>query len=156
MSKEAFQELMTRVATAAADRPLDADLAHELNERFPPDGETYRAITEACHKAIEEGWMCHHANGDVHFSRPVRPGPDTAGFSVDVVRMKDCRGPHHRHPNGEITMVMPITPGAKFDGAGPGWKVYPPDSAHFPTVSDGEAVVLYLLPDGAIEFTGKT
>jgi hypothetical protein len=29
----------------------------------------------------------------------------------------------------------------------------PPGSAHRPTVSQGRALVLYLLPDGRIEFT---
>ena len=28
-----------------------------------------------------------------------------------------------------------------------------PDSAHYPTVSEGRALILYLLPDGRIEFT---
>jgi hypothetical protein len=72
-----------------------------------------------------------------------------------VVDMDDCIGPHHRHPNGEIDLVMPLTPDARFDGQGAGWKVYPPDSAHRPTVSQGRALVLYLLPDGRIEFTAS-
>ena len=42
---------------------------------------------------------------------------------------------------------------ARFDGQGAGWVVYPADSAHVPTVSGGRALVLYLLPQGAIEFT---
>ena len=36
-----------------------------------------------------------------------------------------------------------------------GWKVYAPGSDHFPTVRGGRALVLYLLPAGAIQFTGK-
>jgi hypothetical protein len=48
---------------------------------------------------------------------------------------------------------MPLTPGAKFDGHGAGWVGYPPGSEHPPTVSDGAALVLYLLPEGAIEFS---
>ncbi len=72
-----------------------------------------------------------------------------------VVDMQDIRGPHHRHPNGEVDMVMPIDADANFDGQGAGWKVYQAGSAHFPAVSGGRALVLYLLPDGAIEFTGK-
>lgn len=56
-------------------------------------------------------------------------------------------------PGGEIDMIMPITDGARFDGSPRGWKVYGPDSAHRPTVSGGAALVLYLLPDGQIEFT---
>ncbi|PKO57382.1 MAG: DUF4863 domain-containing protein, partial [Betaproteobacteria bacterium HGW-Betaproteobacteria-19] len=36
---------------------------------------------------------------------------------------------------------------------GAGWFVYGPGTVHRPTVSDGRAHVLYLLPQGAIEFT---
>jgi hypothetical protein len=67
--------------------------------------------------------------------------------------MGDCKGPHHRHPNGEIDMIMPLDANAKFDGRGKGWLVYPAGHAHNPTVSEGRALVLYLLPQGAIEFT---
>jgi hypothetical protein len=34
-----------------------------------------------------------------------------------------------------------------------GWLVYGPGSAHNPTVTHGRAVILYLRPAGAIEFT---
>ena len=67
--------------------------------------------------------------------------------------MADVAGPHHRHPKGEIDLIMPVTPDAVFDGHGAGWLVYGPDTAHSPTVAKGHALVLYLLPDGAIEFT---
>jgi hypothetical protein len=50
-------------------------------------------------------------------------------------------------------MIMPIDESAQFDGQPRGWLVYPPGSAHKPTVSGGSAYVLYLLPDGAIEFS---
>jgi len=43
--------------------------------------------------------------------------------------------------------------GEAFDDQGQGWLVYEPDLAHHPTVSAGKAIVLYLLPDGAIDFT---
>ena len=39
------------------------------------------------------------------------------------------------------------------DGHGEGWLVYGAASAHHPTVTGGRAMVLYLLPGGAIEFT---
>jgi len=80
-------------------------------------------------------------------------GPETNGLSIDVVDLKDIVGPHHSHPNGEICMTMPVTPGARFDGHDRGWCVYPPGSAHHPTVKNGEALVLYLLPGGEINFT---
>ncbi len=50
-------------------------------------------------------------------------------------------------------MIMPVTAEAPFDGKGRGWCVYEPGSAHHPTVTNGEALVLYMLPGGNIEFT---
>ncbi|MCH9013543.1 MAG: DUF4863 family protein, partial [Proteobacteria bacterium] len=75
------------------------------------------------------------------------------GISVDVVQLEDIVGPHHAHPKGEICLTMPVSPAARFDGRGAGWCVYEPGSAHHPTVTGGAALVLYLLPDGEIEFT---
>jgi hypothetical protein len=69
--------------------------------------------------------------------------------------MQDVAGPHHRHPKGEIDLIMPLDEPAMFDGHPAGWLVYGPDSAHRPTVSGGSALVLYLLPEGAIEFTRR-
>lgn len=153
MPAESFSDLMSDVAGRVAGRPLNADLESFLNETYPPDGAWFQAVEQACHEAIEAGWMCEREHGGIRFGRVIKPTPELHGFSVDVVRMHDIAGPHHRHPNGEIDMIMPITPEAKFDGTGRGWKVYEPDSAHSPTVSDGDALVLYLLPDGAIDFT---
>jgi len=54
---------------------------------------------------------------------------------------------------GEIDLIMPLTAGATFDGHLAGWCVYEAGSAHSPTVNAGQALVLYLLPQGAIQFT---
>ena len=97
--------------------------------------------------------MCKHEGGGIRYGRVVKPLPDTHGFSVDVVDMDNIVGPHHVHPEGEIDLIMPLTEGAHFDGHPAGWCVYGPGSAHQPTVSGGRALVLYLLPQGAIEFT---
>lgn len=153
MTQAAFQDLISQVTARIADRPLDSALESYLNTEFPADGDDFQAIRKACENAVEEGWMCNREHGGIHFGRVIKPTDAIHGFSVDVVKMKDIAGPHHRHPNGEIDMIMPLTPEAKFDGRGEGWMVYPPDSAHPPTVSDGEALVLYLLPGGQIEFT---
>ena len=48
---------------------------------------------------------------------------------------------------------MPLEGDARFDGHGAGWCVYGPGSAHTPTVTGGRALVLYLLPEGQIEFS---
>ncbi|HRP76759.1 MAG TPA: DUF4863 family protein [Rhodocyclaceae bacterium] len=153
MNVEAFGTLMKDVTDAVGDRPLTPALGEELDRLLPPAGAVFRTIETACHKAIAAGWMCTQGGEGRRFGRVIEAGPATAGFSVDVVDLTDIVGPHHRHPNGEICMIMPVSPEARFDGKGVGWKVYPPGSAHRPTVTSGRALVLYLLPEGQIEFT---
>jgi hypothetical protein len=148
-----FRDLITPVAQAIAAQPLATALAGELERRFPPESARFRAIEQACHQAIAAGWMCAQGGPGRRFGRVIEPGPATSGLSVDVVDLTDIVGPHHRHPTGEVCMVMPVTDGARFCGQGAGWKVYPPGSAHHPTVTGGRALVLYLLPEGRIEFT---
>lgn len=150
MTKEDFQGLIAQITGTIKGRALDAGLAADLNARFPADGPAFRSIRTACDAAIAAGWMCEREQGGIKFGRVIK---DIDGFSVDVVEMADVAGPHHRHPNGEIDMVMPVDGAAAFDGHGAGWVVYGPDSAHKPTVKGGKALVLYLLPGGAIDFT---
>ncbi len=152
MSKQAFRELIQTVTGAIRGKPMAGALAENLSADFPAGGETFAAIEAACRQAIDDGWMCEREHEGIAYGRVIK---DIDGFSVDVVRMADVVGPHHRHPNGEVDLVMPVDRDAKFDGHGAGWVVYGPDSAHRPTVSGGEALVLYLLPGGAIEFTGE-
>jgi len=155
MTTDAFAALIAGVTARVAARPLDAALARELNVVAPGDGPEVASIAAACRKAIAEGWMCNREAGGIRYGRVVKPGPSTHGFSVDVVDMADVAGPHHRHPNGEIDLVMPLDAEARFDGHGAGWVVYGPGSEHAPTVRGGRALVLYLLPQGAIEFTPR-
>ncbi len=153
MDKQEFTSLMKPVIDAIAGKPIDQGLARELDRLFPPRGETFTAIEAACHAAIEAGWMCSRGAPGRRFGRVIEPGPQTHDLSVDVVQLEDIVGPHHSHPKGEICLTMPVTPEARFDGHGAGWCVNEPGSAHHPTVTGGEALVLYLLPDGEIEFT---
>jgi hypothetical protein len=153
MTPKTFTGLIATVTAHIAGKPVDSALGTELNKAFPPDGATFRAIADACRAAIQEGWMCNREGGGIKYGRVVKPGAATDGFSVDVVDMTDLAGPHHRHPHGEIDMIMPLSTEAQFDGHGAGWLVYGPDTAHRPTVTKGQALILYLLPDGAIDFT---
>ena len=153
MTQEQFQSLMQPIMDAIRGRPLDQALAEDLNRDFPADGETFRAIDAACRAAIEAGWMCPHGEGRLRFGRVVKPSPESHDLSIDVVRISNLAGPHHSHPMGEVCLTMPLTDGALFDGAGAGWCVNEPGSAHSPTVSGGDAMVLYLLPGGQIQFT---
>ena len=153
MPKSAFQALVAQVTSAITGHAVDDSLRDLLQARFPPEGPVFQAIEAACHQGMAEGWMCEREHGGIRYGRVVEACPELAGYSIDVVHMTDLAGPHHRHPGGEIDMVMPISPEAKFDGAPKGWVVYGPDSAHRPTVTGGSALVLYLLPGGKIEFT---
>ena len=153
MTHEAFTALILPIARRAAGRRLDGALEDDLNRALPPDSSTFRDVFAACRDAIAAGWMCDREANGIRYGRVVKPGPAMHGFSVDVVEMDALAGPHHRHPNGEIDLIMPLTPAAKFDGRGAGFLVYPAGSAHSPTVTGGKALVLYLLPEGAIEFT---
>jgi hypothetical protein len=156
MTPAAFRDLVAPVTRHIAGRPLDKALETELGRAFPPESETFRAIEGACHAAIAAGWMCTVGNSQRRFGRVFEPDTALAGFSVDVVDITDLVGNHHVHPTGEIDMIMPVTAGAKFDGHGRGWLVYEPASGHRPTVTEGRALVLYLLPQGRIEWTPAT
>ncbi len=155
MKPEEFRQLITPVAKEIAKGPVDADLEKRLNEKFPVGGTDFRSLQSACHEAIADGWMCAQGDEGRRFGRVIEATPETENLSVDVVQLKDIVGPHHRHPTGEICMVMPETEGATFDGRGAGWCVNEPGSAHRPTARNGEVLILYLLPNGEIEFTGR-
>ena len=152
MSVEEFKGLISQVTQKIAGRALDKSLMDDLNQNFPADGEIFKAIEAACHAGIKAGFICNKEAGGIKFSRVIKPNPDIHGFSVDVVDMPAVKGPHHAHPLGEIDMVMPIDEAARFDNHGKGWLVYGPGTAHSPTTTEGRALVLYLLPDGAIDF----
>lgn len=141
-------------ATAAVGgNALGPELERLLNRDFPAGGEWYETAVSLCRQGVSEGWLCGREAGGIKFGRAVPAGEATHGMSIDVVEMADVAGPHHVHPNGEIDLVMPLEGDARFDGRDAGWKVYHPGSAHHPTVRGGKALVLYLLPGGAIEFT---
>ena len=152
MDPEQFTNLIAGITSRIAGRPLDRALEADLNAICAPSSAVFSEVREACRVGIAEGWMCNREADGIRYGRVLKPGAATHGFSVDVVEMGDVVGPHHRHPNGEIDLVMPQDDGALFDGRGAGWVVYEPGSAHRPTVSGGKALVLYLLPEGAIEF----
>lgn len=148
-----FRELVEPIARFAQGRALDAALERELNLKFPPGGDPFHRIREACHAGIAAGWMCGEGDAKRRFGRVFEAGEATHGFSVDLVDITDLVGNHHRHPTGEIDMIMPVTPEATFDGRGAGWLVYAPRTGHRPTVTAGRALILYLLPEGKIEWT---
>jgi hypothetical protein len=155
MDVQGFQSIVQPVLDLVAGQRPGSVLAARLTEAFPPEGETFLAIERACHDAIAAGWMCSQGGPGRRFGRVIEPSAASGQLSVDVVDLEDIKGPHHRHPTGEVCMVMPVTETAEFDGNPRGWCAYEPGSDHHPTVTGGEALVLYMLPDGEIEFTGR-
>jgi hypothetical protein len=153
MSPTQFREQITELSAQLAGRPLDASLDAWLNAEHGATTATYAALKQSCETGLKEGWLCDREGGGIRYGRIFKPAPDLQGFSVDVVDMTDIAGPHHAHPNGEIDLIMPLDDGARFDGRPAGWLVCPPGSAHRPTVTGGRALVLYLLPEGSIQFT---
>ncbi len=153
MSPLALHTPIARLTAQLAGRPLDAALDAWLNAEHGVGSATYREIEAACRAGVAEGWLCEREGGGIRYGRVFKPADDLHRFSVDVVDMRDIAGPHHTHPNGEIDLIMPLDGDARFDGRPAGWLVCPPGSAHRPTVSQGRALVLYLLPEGRIEFT---
>ncbi|WP_454056735.1 DUF4863 family protein [Cupriavidus sp. Marseille-Q8015] len=153
MSVEDFRQELANLTSQLAGQTLDAELDRWLNREHGAESETYASLRRLCQQGVAEGWLCNREAGGIRYGRIFKPAEDLYGFSVDVVDMQDIAGPHHVHPEGEIDLIMPIDEAAHFDGRRAGWLVYPPGSAHRPTVSDGRALVLYLLPTGSIQFT---
>jgi hypothetical protein len=152
----AAERFRGQVATLAAQikgRPLDAALDTWLNAEHGAGSATFQALNESCQTGVREGWLANREGGGIKYGRIFKPAEDLAGFSVDVVDMTEIAGPHHSHPLGEIDLIMPLDGAAQFDGRPAGWCVYGPGTAHRPTVKGGRALVLYLLPQGQIEFT---
>lgn len=153
MTPDKFRAQIAGLTAQLAGRAIDADLDAWLNREHGAGSATYAALKASCEAGVAEGWLCNREGGGIKYGRIFKPADDLQGFSVDVVDMTDIAGPHHVHPNGEIDLVMPLQSDATFDGRPAGWVVMPPGSAHRPTVAAGRALVLYLLPQGAIEFT---
>lgn len=149
MTKEEFVALLEPLATALEPVPPGADDAAAQAEAAAPfAGDLVTGIRRAATAAIDSDWLLPKENGGIRFGRVAK---DLRGFSVDAVLM-DGPGPKHRHPNGEIDLCFATEGDAKFDGHPEGWVVYREDSVHVPTVRDGQMLILYFLPGGAIEF----
>lgn len=125
--------------------------ADALRERFPHDGPEMSAIRQAMEEGVAAGTVCHMGEDPVRYSRLFKATEDSLGFSADAVLMS-APGPRHLHPEGEIDLCFALDGEPTFDGNPAGWTVYRPGSQHIPTVSGGTMLILYLLPQGAIEF----
>lgn len=152
-TKAAFHQALADLTGQIAERSLNAELAEWLNQAHGATSATYQTLKAACIQGVAEGWLCEREGAGIRYGRVFKAEDALHRFSVDVVDMHNIAGPHHSHPNGEIDLIMPLEGEATFDGHPAGWCVYPAGSAHYPTVAHGRALVLYLLPEGQIQFT---
>ncbi|CAB3806044.1 hypothetical protein LMG28614_06298 [Paraburkholderia ultramafica] len=151
--KEEMMQVLNRLFNEIRARALDADLETLLNREFGAGSETYGQLTRLLKLGMEEGWAAYVEveGADYRRGRIAEPSQETAEMSVESGLLHDVKGQYHCHTTGEINMIIPLEEGAQFCGHGAGWRVFPPLSEHFPTVT-GKALMMYFLPGGNIEY----
>lgn len=151
----ALEEQIQPVTDWLSEKNVTKELATELETVFPASGDWCASILRLCQQGLDNGEVGSREAPGIRYGRVLKPNPRISDFSLDIVLMENLKGPHHSHPNGEIDLIFPCNPEARFDNHGKGWLTYEPGSAHYPTVTGGKAIVLYLLPGGEIEFTKR-
>jgi hypothetical protein len=146
---ETFQPLLR--AAQGVDLSSPAAARAELVKRLDPAGTAARDLNSELVELLAAGKIAERGELPVKYGRVAKAGEATLGFSIDVVHMNGP-GPLHRHPNGEVNWCVALDGRPTFDGQPSGWVVFPPESRHVPTVAGGTMLIVYLLPQGAIEF----
>ena len=144
-----FQPLIDACAGVDTSDPDAARAA--LNQRFDPASEAALALNQQLFALLDEGKLAERGELPVRWGRVTKATPDSSELSIDVVLMNGA-GPLHRHPKGEFDYCVVRDGSPTFDGRAPGWTVFGPGSEHVPTVAGGTMLIVYLLPDGAMEF----
>ena len=147
-----LKALLDPISTFLPELELSDSSAAEarLEERFPSSSPEIAAIREAALAALAAGGICERGDPGMKWGRISKPEDTPGGASIDAVHMKDSAGPPHTHPNGEVCLCIPQTEGAKFEQRTDAWIVMPAGSRHVPEVVDGEMLILYWLPEGAV------
>ena len=146
---ETFRPLLDAASDLDVSDPLAAK--DELLRRFDPSGDAAGALRAKLVALLEEGKIADNGELPVRWGRVAKASEETSNLSIDVVHMNGA-GPRHRHPEGEINYCIALEGQPTFEGQPPGWVVMPSDSTHVPTVAGGTMLIVYLLPQGKIEF----
>jgi hypothetical protein len=123
----------------------------QLRTRFDPEGEAAAELRTRLLDLLDAGEIAHKGELPVKWGRAAKATPDSSDLSIDVVLMNGA-GPRHTHPQGEVDYCIPLEGKPTFEGCPRGWVVMPPGSVHVPAVENGTMLIVYLLPQGAIEF----
>lgn len=156
MTREAFLELLGPITRTLASLDLSEPAAAQraLQEAFPLH--SLAPLAEATRAARDAGWLTpRQASETVAFGRVAKPGPQTHDHSIDAVQMRGAALPH-THPRGEVSLCFAESGDPRFCGHPEGWVVVPPGSHHTPEVTGGEMLILYFLPQGAMEWGPQT
>ena len=149
LSPASLAPLLKHLATLDLSDPASASAS--LSAQFPMNGAFISSVADLMRAGVKEGSLCNRGGGSVRFSRVFSCGEGSFGFSADAVLMNGP-GPLHTHPLGEVDLCFAENGEPNFDGKPAGWVVYPPGSTHVPTVAGGSMLILYLLPQGSIDF----
>jgi hypothetical protein len=150
-SKEQVLEALAPVARRVAEIDLAAPDAEAALAGLL-DADAIAAVGAALVAANDEGWLApRQATDTLRFGRLAKPGPETAGMSIDVVDMRGA-GAGHTHPNGEASLCFALEGAPTFMGQPPGWVLARPGSHHVPEVLGGRMLIVYFLPRGAMEW----
>jgi len=122
-----------------------------LERRLDPSGPEASRLAGELRGLLAEGRVAERGAPPVRWGRVAKASAETLGFSIDVVHMSGA-GPRHRHPRGEVNFLVPLEGEPRFEGTTAGWVVLPPESTHVPAVEGGTMLIVYLLPQGEIEF----
>lgn len=122
---------------------------NNLKLHFPIDSPQILTLRNYIMEHLDSEWLFPKSHRGIRFGRVA--DKTEHGLSIDIVDM-DKAGPSHLHPKGEVDLSFALSGDPKFDAKNEGWTVYPPNSWHRPTVTEGRMVIVYFLPDGALEF----
>ena len=150
MSKETLVAHLTPLISFL--RTLDfnaADATSQLNHHYPVDGDWSQTLKQILIQHQDAEWLFPNEHREIRYGQ--LDDGQLSGFSIDSVDMNKA-GPSHLHIEGEVDIAFAIDGNPTFDGRPEGWTVYPPNSWHRPTVRDGRMLILYFLPNGALQF----
>jgi len=144
-----FRPLWT--AAQGVDLSDPARARAELAGKLDPKSAAATALAAELKGLLAERRIADRGAPPVQYGRVAKASAESGGFSIDVVLMSGP-GPRHAHPRGEVNFCVAMEGEPRFDGHEPGWVVLPPGSSHVPTVDRGTMLIVYLLPEGQIEF----
>ena len=129
----------------------DEDATSKLNSSLSYESEEGQAFVEGFKALHSKGEVANRGELPVEWGRVSKATEETLGFSLDVVHMNGA-GPLPVHPTGEASFCVPLEGEPEFEGTKQGWHVLAPGSRHIPEVTGGRMLIVYLLPNGEMEF----